>query len=335
MDFTIVTPSYNQARFLPATLDCVLAQRGDFTLDYIVMDGGSTDGSADILRQYAADLAAGKRRFACRGGQFRWFSERDRGQSHAVNKGFALAQGEILGWLNSDDLYDNDHVLARVQGRFAAQPTAEFVYGRGYRVDEAGVREKEEWYVTAFGMDDLKEICYILQPAAFWQRSLARRVGPLDESMHYAFDWDFWIRCGAVTSFEFLDELLACNRVYGDTKTNVGGLRRKAEIAAMLLRHGGFTQRAINAYLAEPYCEAPHRTQPRRLRPRHVLRTAAAIVRDPASACRAAWRRRKLALRILLAPTRLLERSLRQALRRRRTQPGAPAAPPHPTRKAA
>jgi glycosyltransferase involved in cell wall biosynthesis len=315
MDFTIVTPSYNQAPFLSKTLESVLSQSGDFSLDYIVMDGSSADDSVAILREFDDRIRSGKLRPRCRELRFRWFSERDDGQAHAVNKGFALAAGDILGWLNSDDIYDTDQTLAKVHRHFSESPDTEFAYGRGYRIDAAGTREKEEWYVTAFGVEDILEICYILQPAAFWRKELWAAAGPLDESMHYAFDWDFWIRASGLTKLELIDDILACNRVYAATKTNAGGMERKAEIARLLLKHGGFTQRAINAYLADYTHPAPKATQPMSIG--RFLRAVPRGVISLPWTIGTAWDRRRIIIRTLLTPTRAAERAIRRTLRSR------------------
>lgn len=323
MDFTIVTPSFNQAPYLAPTIESVLSQAGDFTLDYIVMDGGSRDGSVEVIRHFSQLVATGQYPVRCRDVRMRWFSEPDRGQSHAVNKGFALAGGQILGWVNSDDTYADHRTLAKVFNFFRERPTASFVYGKGYRIDDKGRRMGQEEYITAFGIDDLLEVDYILQPAAFWRRSLHERIGPLDESMHFAFDWDYWIRCSEVAKLEFLDEFLACNRVYGATKTNCGGIPRKAEIAKLLLTYGGFTQRSINAYLVD----RPPRTSSGESR--RGAGSVGLFIRVPHILLSLFDRFRPM-VRKLLAPTRYIERAIRRRLRGR-PEPAAPAtlAGPH------
>jgi glycosyltransferase involved in cell wall biosynthesis len=309
MDFTIVTPSFNQAPYLATTIESVLSQAGDFTLDYIVMDGGSSDGSVDIIRHFSDRVGAGQCPVGCRGVRMRWFSEPDRGQSHAVNKGLALAGGQILGWLNSDDTYPDHCTLAKVFNFFRERPTASFVYGKGYRIDDKGRRIGQEEYITAFGIDDLLEVDYILQPSAFWRRSLHERIGPLDESMHFAFDWDYWIRCSRLAKLEFLDEFLACNRVYGATKTSCGGIRRKAEIAKLLLAYGGFTQRSINAYLVD--------RQPRMSGESRRRTGSVGLFIGVPRVVLALLERFRPTVRTLLAPTRYLERAIRRRLRGR------------------
>src|SRR5574340_1418719 len=102
---TVVTPSFNQGRFIDETIRSVISQEGDFYLEYLIMDGGSTDETVDIIKKYDRLIKEGKWPVKCRGIEYRWVSEKDNGQADAVNKGFKIARGEILGWLNSDDTY--------------------------------------------------------------------------------------------------------------------------------------------------------------------------------------------------------------------------------------
>jgi glycosyltransferase involved in cell wall biosynthesis len=176
---SIVTPSFNQARFLERTIHSVLNQ--DYpNLEYIVVDGGSTDGSVEIIRKYEGRLAW-------------WVSEPDCGQSHALNKGFGRATGEIVGWLNSDDLYCPGalHHAART---LLADPQAEACYGGIYLVDENDEVVNALWpappdksYTYFVGLD-------VHQQALFWRRSLMSRLGMLDESLNCVMDLDFILR---------------------------------------------------------------------------------------------------------------------------------------------
>jgi len=249
---SIVTPSYQQAPFLESTLRSVLGQRGEFELDYIVVDGGSTDGTVAILREWERRLACGEEVPACRKAQFRWLSERDRGQANAINKGFRLAAGQILAWLNSDDTYADERAIAKCVEFFQSRPAARFVFGKGYKVNARGEIVGEEDYVTRFTVADLPEIDMILQPAAFWHREVYDTVGELNEALTYAFDWEYWLRCQRHFALEFLDEFLACNRFHDATKTNTGGIARKREIVELLLTHGKFTERAVITNLLPP-----------------------------------------------------------------------------------
>jgi glycosyltransferase involved in cell wall biosynthesis len=249
---SIVTPSYQHADFIESTLRSVLEQRGDFELDYIVMDGGSTDGTIEILKDFQRQVEAGQWSSSCQKLTFRWFSERDYGQAHAVNKGFRLATGDVLAWLNSDDTYSSAVTVAKCVDFFRKHADSHFVYGKGYRVDRTGKILGEEDYVTKYPVNDLPEIDMILQPAAFWRREVYEAIGPLNESMTFAFDWEYWLRCRKQFRLDFFNEFLACNRFHEQTKTNTGGIVRKREVAELLLGLGNFTERSVRAYLAPP-----------------------------------------------------------------------------------
>jgi glycosyltransferase involved in cell wall biosynthesis len=217
---SIVMPSYNHAPFLRAAIDSVLSQEYP-ALELIVIDGGSRDGSVEILQSY--------------GDQLRFVSERDRGQADAINRGFALITGEILGWLNSDDLF-LPGAIARVVRAFGEHPEAEFVYGRGWEIDESG-RIIEESGVLTFDLWRLiHQRNFIQQPSCFFRRSLFERVGPVDANLHYVMDWDLWIRFAGARGVS-VDEFWSCNRVHKDNKTQRGQFRRWAEIRRMIRRY--------------------------------------------------------------------------------------------------
>ena len=236
---SVVMPSYNHAQFLRAAIDSVLSQ--DYpALELIVMDGGSRDGSVEILQSY--------------GDRLRFTSERDRGQADAINRGFARAKGNILCWLNSDDLF-LPGVLARVVRALDEHPQAEFVYGRGWEVDESG-RTVEEAGVLRFDLWRLiHQRNFIQQPSCFFRRSLIERVGPVDERLHYVMDWDLWIRFAAYRGL-YVDEFWSCNRAHRANKTQSGQFRRWAEIRRMVRR---YTDAAwppvLSLYLLEAVCQ--------------------------------------------------------------------------------
>jgi glycosyltransferase involved in cell wall biosynthesis len=233
---TIVTPSLNQGAFLEATIRSVLLQ-GYPNIEYIVVDGGSTDGSVEILTRYERWLAG-------------WVSEADGGQSDAVNKGFAKASGEIFGWLNSDDLYEAN-ALAHVGRYFAMAPGCALLYGRGSYVDAEGLKTGVCDWIQPFDRRLFRTFNFILQPATFWRRELWHRVGQLDVSCHWAMDWEWLIRAAGVTEPHFVPVELALWRVGPDIKTVSGGERRRAEIAAVSRRHGGILQPTYLVYLLD------------------------------------------------------------------------------------
>ena len=204
LQISIVTCSYQQGRFLDATMRSVLDQ-GYPNLEYIVIDGGSKDESVSVIRSHEAALTY-------------WVSEKDRGQTHALAKGFERSTGDILGWLCSDDLLLPD-ALARVARFFEQNPDVDFVFGNAMWVDAQGefIRPKKEmrWNKFLFLFDHN----YLAQPACFWRRSLFEKVGGLDESLNLAMDSDLWLRFASVTRPHYLDEYLACMRDYPEQKT--------------------------------------------------------------------------------------------------------------------
>lgn len=212
---TIVTPSYNQARFLEETILSVLDQ--DYpNIEYLVIDGGSTDGSVEIIRKYEDRLAY-------------WVSERDQGQSHAINKGFQRANGEILAWLNSDDLYCPGAVRTVVDFLLSHGDVA-LVYGRADLIDSGrAIVHQIPWEDFDLRTCIARHRYPIPQPAAFFRRETIRQVGLLDQRLHYCLDWDYWIRIAlAGLKITRISHTLAQCRLHQDSKT-VGDLIRPHE----------------------------------------------------------------------------------------------------------
>lgn len=215
---SIVTPSLNQAAYLEQTLRSVLEQ--DYPqVEYIVVDGASTDGSVEIIRQYADRLAW-------------WVSEKDRGQAEAINKGFARARGEIVAWLNSDDYYLPGAVRRAVQV-FERNPQAGMVFGDVVSVDAQGqpihVRTFGNW-----GLEDLMQFRIISQPGVFVRRSVLEQAGFLDPSYHYLLDHHLWLRCARLAPMVYIPERLACARLHPAAK-NVAQAARFGEEAYRLV----------------------------------------------------------------------------------------------------
>ncbi len=219
---TIVTPSYNQGQFIEKTIRSVLLQ--DYPdLEYIIIDGGSTDGSVDIIRKYEHHLAY-------------WVSEPDWGQAHAVNKGWQRATGSILGWLNSDDMYTSGAVRQAVEA-LEVNPQVGMVYSDFDSLDErTGKLERRKAYQRDFAAMLADGNC-IPQPTAFLRRNLLEQIGLLDESLHICLDYEFWLRARKVTVPLYLKGTsLAILRVHKDAKGQTQHDRFGRELLSLLDR---------------------------------------------------------------------------------------------------
>jgi glycosyltransferase involved in cell wall biosynthesis len=220
---SVVTPSLNQGRFIGDAVRSVLGQ--DYPrIEYLVVDGGSTDGTLPVLARFD--------------GAVRWISEPDHGQAAAINKGFRLASGEILAWLNSDDLYEPQAVSVAV-AYLQAHPDTAMVYGDATHVDTEDEEIGPCAYVGPFDLDRLiHEADYIVQPATFFRRSAFEAVGGLDESLHWGMDYDLWLKIARRFPVAYLPRKLARYRQTGENKTALGRFDRFDEIKRIGLRHG-------------------------------------------------------------------------------------------------
>jgi len=224
MRVSIVTPSYNQARYLETTIRSVLEQDHP-DVEYIIVDGGSKDGSLEIIKKYADRLAW-------------WVSEPDRGQTDALNKGFARATGEVLAWLNSDDTYQPG-AIAEAAAYFQDHPEAGLVYGDANFIDEEG-RVTGHFPAAQTDLARLQRgYVHVPQQSSFFRADLWRRVGPLDPSFYFAMDYDLWVRLARVAPVHYTPRLWANFRIHLHGKTFVADDRCWPEMLRVHFRDGG------------------------------------------------------------------------------------------------
>lgn len=203
---SVITPSYNQGKFIKQTIESVLMQ--DYpNVEHLVVDGGSTDGTVSILQQYGH-----------LGDRFRFVSERDRGQSHAINKGLAMAKGEIIGWLNSDDTYQPGAIRKAVEA-LKAHPNCGMAHGKCYIINEHGLVQSA-LHVMPADFNNLYHGCVICQPAAFIRKDVFQKIGGVDEALQFCMDYDLWIRIAKNHPIAYVHDFLANARVYSGTKTS-------------------------------------------------------------------------------------------------------------------
>lgn len=209
MKVSVVTPSFNQGAFIERTIESVVSQQGDFELDYLVVDGGSTDGTLAILRRYQ--------------GRLRWVSEKDQGQSDAINKGFRLTSGEVVAWLNSDDTYAPGAL--DLVARTLRETGRRWCFGECRVIDEqdrvvrSAISRYKHWVSRRYSRRRLLGRNFISQPATFFRRDLLEEAGPIDPALHLAMDYDLWLRFSRIAEPAFIARTLANFRWHGLSKS--------------------------------------------------------------------------------------------------------------------
>ncbi len=258
---SIITPSYNQGQFLEETIKSVICQEGDFYLDYIIMDGGSTDNSVEIIKKYDDLLRRGEWPVHCKGINYRWTSEKDRGQSDAINKGFALAEGEILGWLNSDDVY---YPGALQHVSLIGWSGTDFSYGKGMWISYRG---QELCLYPTFkpGKYSLYFQCTLCQPTVFFKKSVLGELGEFSLDYYCVFDYEYWMRAiFKGKKFKFIPELLAKSRMYPENKSLSGQETVSLEISQLIQKY--YSQEKLNPILKIFYKAFVDRSTDKRIR---------------------------------------------------------------------
>jgi len=240
MKISVITPSYNQVNFLKETISSIKNQEVNTQVEHIIVDGGSTDGSVGYLESLS--------------NRVKWVSEPDRGQADAVNKGIRMATGEIIGWLNSDDLY-LPGALQAVTDYFRDHPEYRWVYGRCRIIDCNG---KERWnWITRYKNARLKKFTFekllrenfISQPAVFFRKDLFEEAGLLNIDLHYAMDYDLWLRFSRISPAGVINKNLASFRRHGTSKSETGFRDQFFEQYAVAKKYGpSFFNRAAHRF---------------------------------------------------------------------------------------
>lgn len=221
---TIVTPSYNQSIYLEETIQSVLNQKYP-SIEYIIMDGGSSDGSLEIIKKYAPKIS-------------HWVSEKDRGQTDAINKGFTMAKGEVLAWLNSDDTL-LPHAVEEAVSHLSSHPETGMVYGNANYIDENS-RIIGKFPAAQTNLARLRRgYIHIPQQAAFFRKTLWDQVGPLDYDFFFAMDYDLWVRLAAISELEYIPRTWANFRLHADAKTITADDQCWPEMLKVHFRNGG------------------------------------------------------------------------------------------------
>lgn len=227
---TVIMPSYNLASFIPESINSVLGHSYP-ELELWVIDGGSTDGTVEILRKI-------------KNPRLKWLSEPDNGQADAINKGFRMASGTILTWLNADDLYEPD-ALSKVGHFFAAHPQIQWVIGQCSIIDEPGkeirkfISAYKIWRLSRYSYQALLSENFIPQMGVFFRKGAIQEVGGVDASLHYAMDYDLWLRLGKRYEPGFIREKIAKFRMHAATKSITGFHRQFQEDFDVARKYAG------------------------------------------------------------------------------------------------
>lgn len=220
---SIVTPSFNQHKYIEETIRSVLLQ-GYPDLEYIIVDGGSTDKSVDIIKKYAKYLKY-------------WVSEKDKGQSDAINKGIQKATGEIVGWLNSDDMYFPGALVAMGKA-FQKYPDADLIYGAGAKTDERGNIIKKV-VARPFEKKRIKRLLFFLQPSMLFKRDIFLKLGGLNIESHYVMDWELLLEMAQVGKIYSINNPVGMLRRHEGTKTGIPKWNIAREIAGVGRKYNG------------------------------------------------------------------------------------------------
>lgn len=223
LKISIITPSFNQGRFIEETILSIKNQSYK-NVEHIIIDGGSTDDTIDIIKKYEKTY------------NMKWISEKDEGQADAINKGFKKSTGNILTWLNSDDTY-NKNALAEVASKFNSNSNCMFIYGSANIIDDSNNMIKAAHEVEDYNRKLLEKRDYISQPSTFYRKELIDRIGLLDKNLYWTMDWDLWLRASKICNLDKVNFTFANMRVYEGIKTLTKIDKRSMEMNRVLKKN--------------------------------------------------------------------------------------------------
>lgn len=227
LKISIITPSYNQGEYIEETIQSVINQNYS-NIEYIIIDGGSTDNTVDIIRKYESSIEY-------------WVSEKDEGQSHAINKGLERASGEVVAWLNSDDQYFSADILTQVAKFFNKYKDVDVCYGNNVYIDSSGDILYLRMAPRFFSTELLEKWNYIHQPTVFLKKEIIKNFH-INNNLHYIMDYEYWLRISTKYKFQHLNEIMSASRWHSSCKT-IGNIDKFFEELENVQRELGMESR--------------------------------------------------------------------------------------------
>lgn len=235
MKFSIVTPSFNQGHFISQTIESILTQKGDFEIEYFIMDGGSTDNTVEVIKKFEQQIKSGQFKNLNKGITFFWQSKKDKGQSDAINQGLNKATGDILAYINSDDTYV-EGAFEKIAEAFQADEKKGWLTGYCNIVNQDNepirslIARYKNFWLNRYSYNKLLVLNFVSQPATFWTSKLIKKYGLFEEKLHYVMDYEYWLRIGEKHQDPIvLKEPVANFRIHGQSKGETSFKKQFAE----------------------------------------------------------------------------------------------------------